>query len=156
MEIDNDKRASRAKMLLISLPFVLLLAGSVPALFLWIDTWIPTLVAGSLVILGWAATVILKLTSVKFRFSDEAISVLYYPISPMTSNYKRIDIDSDKLLKYEIRISWGGLKKDLILYEKIGGEEASYPPVSITLCKKNLILEIEENLSAYCSKGTNS
>jgi hypothetical protein len=156
MEIDNDKLATRAKMVLISLPFVLLLGSSLLALFLLIQTWIPAIISGMLVILGWAATVVLRLTSVKFRFTDESITILYYPISPMTSNFKRIDIDADKLVRYEVVRSLGGLKKDLILYENIGGQEAAYPPVSVKLCGGETIRRIEESLAAYCSSGTSS
>ena len=155
MEIDNDKRASRAKMLLISVPFVLLLATALPAMFLLIHTWLPTIAAGLLMILGWGATLALKMKSVKFRFGEDAITVFYYPISPMTSNYKRIDIPADKLARYEIRSSWSGLRKDLVLYENVSGEEASYPPVSIALCGEKIITAVEEELRSYCS-GTSS
>ncbi|MFA5815151.1 MAG: hypothetical protein WC865_05990, partial [Bacteroidales bacterium] len=134
MEINNERNASIAKAILISTPFVLLLGTGLLAIFLVIYTWIPTIISGILVILGWSITVILRLTSVKFLFSEDTISVLYYPISPMTSNFKRIDIASNKLLKYEIRTSLMGFSKELILHESIGGEDASYPPVSITLC----------------------
>lgn len=156
MEIDNSKRASWIKALLISVPFVLMLGSGLLAIFLIIFTWIPVIVSGILVIIGWGITVVLKLTSVKFRFTGEEISVLYYPISPMTSSFKRIDIVAGNLLGYEIRSSMMGLKKDLILHENIGGEDASYPPVSIAICGKEMIRRIEECLSAYCSAGTSS
>lgn len=156
MEIDNDKNASLAKAILISTPFVLLLGSGLLAIFLVIHTWIPTIVSGTLVILGWGITVILRLTSVKVRFSGDAITVLYYPISPMTSNFKRIDIAANKLMKYEIRTSLAGFRKELFLFERVNGEEASYPPVTITLCRKETIYQLEQNLSAYCSAGTSS
>jgi hypothetical protein len=156
MEIDNSRIASIAKAILISTPFVLLLGSGLLAIFLLIYTWIPTIISGILVILGWGITVVLRLKSVKFRFSDDTITVLYYPISPMTSNFKRIDIASGKLLRYEIRNLWMGLRKELILYESLSGEEAAYPPVSITLCGKESIRQIEEYLSAYCSPGVSS
>jgi hypothetical protein len=156
MEIDNDKRATRAKMLLISLPFVLLLGSGLAAIFLIIFTWIPVIVSGILVILGWTITVVLRLKSVKFRFSDESVTVFYYPISPMTSNFQKIEIASDKLLKYEIVTSLMGMRKELILYERIDGREAAYPPVSVALCNRETLRMIEEYLSAYCSAGTSS
>ena len=156
MEIDNDRSASIAKGILITIPFVLLLASGLLAIFLIILTWIPVIISGILMLLGWSITIVLKLKSVKFRFSDESITVMYYPISPMTSNFKRIDIAPDKLLNYEIRPSWLGLRKDLILHEDIGGEDASYPPVSLTICSKETIRRIEEYLLAYRSSGTSS
>ena len=156
MEIDNHKRASVTKALLISTPFVLLLASSLLALFLVIHTWIPTLMSGFLVIAGWVSIIILKFKFVKFRFTNEIIQVLYYPISPMTSNFKRIEIASHNLVKFEIKPSWNGLRNELILYEQNGGEVAVYPPVSVTLFEKESIALINNYLSAYCSAGTNS
>jgi len=146
MEIDNDRRASLAKMILISAPFVLLLGSGLLAIFLIIHTWIPTIISGILVILGWGITVMLRLKSVKFRFSDDTISVLYYPISPMTSNFKRIDIASNKLVKFEIRVSLMGLSKELILYEDLDGQIATYKPVSLALCDEDTISRIEQEL----------
>ena len=156
MEFDNDKRASRPKMLLITVPFVLLLCTSVPALFLLINTWIPALISAGLMILGWAATVVLKLKNVKFRFAPDQVSVLYYPITPMTSSYKRIDIAAGRLSGYEIATGWGGLRKDLVLHEKIGGEDASYPPVSVLLCSRETLRLLRESLDAYLPSGTSS
>lgn len=149
MEFGNDKNASRTKMVLISIPFMLLLGTGLLAIFQLIGTWIPTIVSGILVLLGWSITVLLKLKSVKFRFIDDKFAVLYYPVSPMTSNFKKIEIASDQFVKYEIKKSWMGLKKDLILYEIKRGEEACYPPVSITICGKETIRKLEECLSAY-------
>lgn len=146
MEIDNDRRASLAKVILISGPFVLLLGSGLLAIFLLIHTWIPTIISGILVILGWGITVMLRLKSVKFRFSDDTISVLYYPISPMTSNFKRIDIASNKLVKFEIRVSLMGLSKELILYEDLDGQIATYKPVSLALCDEDTISRIEQEL----------
>ncbi|MFA6127561.1 MAG: hypothetical protein WC699_09660 [Bacteroidales bacterium] len=156
MEIDNDKRASRAKMILISIPFVLLLVNGLLAIFLVILTWIPTIVSGLLVLLGWSITVILRLKSVKFRFNEENVSVLYYPITPMTSNFNKIEISANRLVRFEIKKSMMGLNRELVLYENISGQEASYPPVSITLFGKDTLRILEEYLTAYCPAGTSS
>ena len=154
MEIDNNKRASLAKALLISVPFVMLVVSGLLACFQIILIWIPVIISGALVITGWCITLILRLKCVKFRFTDDMISVLYYPISPMTSSFKRIDIAAGSLLRYEISSSWMGLRKELILHENISGEDASYPPVSVVLCGKKTIQTIEEYLSAYCTSGS--
>ncbi len=156
MEITNKRKASRAKFFLITLPFILLVGSSLPALFLWIHTWIPTFVSGILVIAGWSATMILNLTSVRIQFDDTQISVFYHPISPMTSSYKRIDIGKGNLMRYEIRTSVYGLRKELILYENMSGQEASYPPISITLCSKDMVRTAEDSIPAYCPNGASS
>jgi len=151
MEIDNDKRATAAKAVLISTPFILLLGTGLLAIFLLIHTWIPTIISGVLVLLGWGITVVLRLQSVKLRVSDDIISLFYYPMTPMTSNFKRIYIPTDKLSKYQIRSSLMGYRKELILYERIDGEDAAYPPVNITLFGKSGIHKIEEFLNSLCS-----
>lgn len=153
MEIDNDRKASRAKMILISAPFIALLVTSLLALFLLINTWLPAIISGILMFTGWVIIILLRLTSVKFRFSDDTISILYYPISPMTSNFKRIDIPSDKLVDFEIKTSFLGLRKDLLLFESIRGETAAYPPVSITLCSSDGILRMKEVLNTLSRKN---
>ncbi|MCX6224065.1 MAG: hypothetical protein NTV01_04855 [Bacteroidia bacterium] len=156
MEIDNDKNASKAKAILITAPFISLLASSLLALFLVIYTWIPTIISGILMLMGWSITVVLKLKSVRFRFSNDTITVLYYPLSPMTSNFKRIDISFDKLLKFEVKTILFGLRKELILHESINGEDASYPPVSISLFGKETTRKLEEYLNDLCPHGTSS
>jgi hypothetical protein len=156
METDNERNASRAKAILISTPFVLLLGSGLLAIFLLIHTWVPTIIAGVLVLAGWGITVVLRLCTVKFRFSDDAITVLFYPISPMTSKFRRIDIASGKLVRFEVRTTLMGFRKELVLFENFDGEEAAYPPVSIALFTRDDIRELMENLSAYCSDGTNS
>lgn len=156
MELTNNRNASLARLLLITLPFVLLIGSSLPALFLLIQTWVPTIISGALMIIGWSTTIILRLTSVRFKFSEQTISVFYHPINPMTSNFKRIDIVSTRLLKCEIRTSCAGLRKELILYETISGQDASYPPVSINLCGKEMIRKVQDYLSACYSAGTSS
>lgn len=148
MEIDNKPQAARARLILITLPFVLLIGSSVPAIFLLLKTWIPTFISGALVIIGWAITLILRLTAVRFKFTEPRISVFYNPINPMTSNFKRIEIATDMLAKYEIRTSWNGWKKDLYLSENLDGHIANYPPVSLLLCDQDTIRRIEEALKA--------
>ena len=146
MELDNKPQVSRAKLLLITLPFVLLLCCSVPALFLLINTWIPTFIAGALVLIGWVAAYAFRLTAIRFKFTDARISVFYNPINPMTSSFRRIEIATEMLEKYEIRVSWGGWKKELILHENLDGQIAIYPPVSLTLCDEDTISKIEQEL----------
>ncbi len=146
MELDNKKNATRASLLLITLPFVLLLCCCVPALFLLIQTWIPTIVSGALVIICWAATFIFRLSAVRFKITESSISVFYNPINPMTSSFKRIEIATEMLAKFEIKTSWNGLKKELFLFENINSQVAAYPPVSLTLCNKETISRIEQEL----------
>lgn len=151
MEIDNDRNATRAKTLLISIPFVLMLGSGLLAIFRAIYTWIPTIGSGLLVILGWGIIVVLSLKSVKFKFNNETLTILYYPISPMTYNFKRIEIAATRLIKYEIITSFFGIRKELVLYENINGEEASYPPVSLTLYGKESVAQIENLIKSLCS-----
>jgi len=150
MEVNNSKNVTRTKTALISVPFMLLLGTAVLAIFRMIDTWMLTLISGVLVLVGWSLTIVLKLKAVKFRYQDDKIALLYYPVSPLTANFKKIEIAAGQFVKYEIRTRWLGLKKDLILYETKAGEEACYPPVSITIFGKENLRQVKEILDSLC------
>ena len=133
MEIDNAKGTFLAKLFLINIPVVLLLGTGILALFLLIHTWVPVIISGVLVLLGWLVTVLLRLMFVRLRISDDKITVMYYPIRILSSNYKKIEIRKDQFAGGEISEKMGGLRTSLLLYETASGTRAAYPPVSVSL-----------------------
>lgn len=133
MEIDNSKGTFLAKLILINIPVVLLLGTGILALFLIIQSWLPVIISGVLVILGWMVTIILRLMFVRLRISEDSIRVMYYPIRILSSNYKKIEIPKDQFAGGEISETMGGLRTSLLLYEAAPGAKAAYPPVTISL-----------------------
>ncbi|HBB93487.1 MAG: hypothetical protein A2X22_12480 [Bacteroidetes bacterium GWF2_49_14] len=133
MELDNAKGTFLAKLILIHIPVALLLGTGILALFLIIHTWLPVIISGLLVILGWLVTVILRLMFVRLRISEDSITVMYYPIRILSSNYKKIEIRKDQFAGGEISGKMGGLRTILLLYEDASGTNAAYPPVTISL-----------------------
>ncbi len=133
MELDNAKGTFLAKLILIHIPVVLLLGTGILALFLIIHTWLPVIISGVLVILGWLVTIILRLMFVRLRISEDKITVMYYPIRILSSNYKKIEIRKDQFAGGEIAKKMGGLRTCLILFESASGTTAAYPPVTISL-----------------------
>jgi hypothetical protein len=133
MEIDNSKGTFLAKLFLINIPVVLLLGTGILALFLIIHTWLPVIISGGLVIIGWLVTLFLRLMFVRLRISDDKITVMYYPIRILSSNYKKIEIRKDQFAGGEISETMGGLRISLLLYETASGSRATYPPITVRL-----------------------
>lgn len=84
-------------------------------------------------------------------FSDqgEKIILRYFSMSFYNDKKQTIEIPKDSYSGYEIKTSLGGLKKKLILCEKIKNTVAKYPAVSITALNKtqeaHLIEALEKN-----------
>jgi hypothetical protein len=86
-----------------------------------------------------------------FYFSDagDKILIRYYPIHPLVQKKKAVQIPKIGLIGYDIRFSWMGLKKTLILRQKIKGKVATYPPIGISSLKKNELDLLEKQLDKY-------
>ena len=131
-EIHNQRETNLAKLLLIQIPFILvLITGILSLLHLIPYGW---LVAGaSLFILTLVSVHILRLNFLRINEFVDRWEIRYYSISPFAANYRMIRVDKKKLLRTELLISWSGLRKVLIIEEKIDGERAIYPPISLSL-----------------------
>ena len=87
-------------------------------------------------------------------FSDEGdkIIIRYYPIRPIGRKKRAVEIPKIALDHFEVRKSFLGIKKSLILYRKIKGKVAKYPPISITSLTKEeyemLITQLEKYVRA--------
>lgn len=133
MELDTSKRTFWVKFVCITFPVACLLVLGILTVFLVIHTWIPVMVSGVLVLCGWLATILLRLTFVKIKTDGSAFKVLYHPVRILSGNYKKIEIRADRLAGSEIRPSLWGLSRELVLHENTPRGIASYPPVSLLL-----------------------
>ncbi len=86
-----------------------------------------------------------------FYFNDEGDKILlrYYPIHPVVRKKKAVQIPKIGLAGYDIRSSVFGLKKELILRQKIRGKVAVYPPIGITALKREELDLLEKHLDKY-------
>lgn len=156
MKIDNKKTTIRIylyKMILASV-VVILLVG------IMVSGWFERDVLGIskyqwiiMVTLVYILSIILsRLRQLNyFYFSDEGDKLLirYYPIHPLVQKKKAIQIPKVGLAGYDIRIYMGGLKKVLILRQKVKGKVAAYPPIGITSLKTSELDLLEKQLDKY-------
>lgn len=86
-----------------------------------------------------------------FYFSDDGDKILfrYYPIHPLVQKKKAVQIPKIGFAGYNISSSVLGLKKSLILQQKVKGKVATYPPIGITALTRNEIDILEKHLDKY-------
>lgn len=86
-----------------------------------------------------------------FYFSDEGDKILirYYPIHPLVQKKKAVQIPKIGLAGYEIKSSMLGLKKVLILQQKVKGSVAKYPPIGITSLNRKESDLLTKQLNKY-------
>jgi len=86
-----------------------------------------------------------------FYFNDEGDKILirYYPIHPLVQKKKAIQVPKIGLAGYDFRISMGGLKKVIIIRQKVKGKVAAYPPIGVSSLKTNELELLEKQLDKY-------
>lgn len=86
-----------------------------------------------------------------FYFNDggDKILIRYHPIHPLVQKKNAIQVPKTGLAGYDVRISFGGLKKVLIIRQKVKGNVASYPAIGITSLKANELEQLEKQLDKY-------
>lgn len=86
-----------------------------------------------------------------FYFSDNGpnIIVRYYPLRPLSSSRRSVEIPKTSFAGYEIRQTMLGLKKILLLMQVIKKSIAKYPPISITSLTTEELSMLTGQLSQY-------
>lgn len=86
-----------------------------------------------------------------FYFNDDTDRIIlrYYPIRPFGKKKRAIEISKIALAKYNIKKSFLGLKKSLVLYQKFKKKVAKYPPIGITSLTKAEREMLEKQLNKY-------
>lgn len=97
------------------------------------------------VIVSWAR----DLNYLQFDDNGDMIIVRYYPIRPLGRKKKAVQIRKIAFAGYEIRKTWLGMRKLLILKQYVKRSVASYPPIGITSLTKPELEMLEERLSTH-------
>ncbi|MCK4746762.1 MAG: hypothetical protein KAT15_07005 [Bacteroidales bacterium] len=86
-----------------------------------------------------------------FYFSDDGDKILirYYPIHPLVQKKKAIQIPKIGFAGYEIKSSMFGLKKVILLQQKVKGSVAKYPPIGITALNRKESDLLRKHLDKY-------
>jgi len=86
-----------------------------------------------------------------FYFSDDTDRIIlrYYPIRPIGSKKRSVEIPKIALANYKIKRSFLNLKRSLILYQKVKKNVAKYPSIGITSLSKAEREQLEKQLNKY-------
>ena len=90
-----------------------------------------------------------KLNYIYFSDEGDKILIRYYPIHPLVQKKKAIQIPKIGMAEYDITSSAMGLKKTIILRQKVKGKIATYPPIGITALSRTEIDLLEKHLDKY-------
>ncbi len=84
-------------------------------------------------------------------FNDESdfIVLRYFSLSYANHKKKSIEIPKNDFVSYEIKTAYFGLQQQLILRRKVKGQEANYPPLSISILDKQGVELILGTLDKY-------
>jgi len=156
MKFDNKKTTIRIylrKMIIASVTVVLLLGIMVSG---WFENDVLGISKYQWVILV-TIVYILIITFSRMRFlnfisyTDEGdkIQIRYHPIHPLVQKKNVIKIPKIGLAFYEIKSSMLGLKKTLIIGQKVKGKVAKYPPIGISALNPKEIDLLRKHLDLF-------
>ena len=95
---------------------------------------------------------LLSLNYIYYNDQGGKIVLKYYTLRPFIQKRKNIEIPIGSLVKYKIIRKIAGIKKSLVLYQRINNKIAKYPPISLSELKKtefdNLISALNTVISA--------
>jgi hypothetical protein len=84
---------------------------------------------------------------INYNDDSDKITIKYYTLRPFMLKRRTIEIPKNSFNKFEIVKSNWGLKKHIVLYQRVKSKIAKYPPISISALNKeetdNLILALQ-------------
>jgi hypothetical protein len=93
----------------------------------------------------------LDLNFINYSDQEGKITLRYFSLRPFMQKHKSIEISKNSFIKYEIISKAAGLKKYLILYQRVQHKVAKYPPISITALSNDELNSILASLNSIAS-----
>ena len=152
MLFENKQKASRTKFYFMLMLFIylLLLVGSLLVDFIEGYSFIIILT----IVFTCIFIIITHLKYYYFSFDVEEDKLIFKfsSLSLIIGSNKTIVIPEALFVKFKINKTFFGYKKELILYQKLKGGVAKYPPISISLFNNKEIDEISKMLNSALIK----
>lgn len=95
---------------------------------------------------------ILDLNYINFSTDNNKVTLKYFSLRPFHKQRKSIEFPGSNLAKFEINNSFFGLKHNLILYQRMQGKLAKYPPVSLSGLNNDELENLRKMLNQLVSK----
>lgn len=147
MAIDNKPNAGKIKLLYLIVPFMFTIIIAVLIFLETFESYFFLLVLALIFVLIIIYLNKLKLRFILFDIKDDKILLRYHGLGPIGATFKSIEFPAKQLVKFELVKAFGGLRKELILYQKTKKGIAKYPAVSMAAMKKNDLEKILATLS---------
>ncbi len=146
MKIENFKKAAPYRLI-----FPLLIISFVVSLVFYfsnpVDYNIILLIIGIVLIFIYIFFFFKKPYYFSFETKYKSFVIRFFNPHPFLSKFKAYEIQLDEFDKYEIKDSFKGFNKNLILHIKKGKKSGTYPPVSLSLLSKNQIEELKKEFN---------
>ena len=128
---------------------IIMLGGSLQHNFMGITKYQWALIVGVFYALVATIEAILELNYIYFSNTDDKIVLRYFSMGFFNRRKHSIEIPIDRFSGYILKKSFWGIKKKLVLIQRIKNVDAKYPPVSITALKKEELKRILHTLDGY-------
>ncbi|MFO7862493.1 MAG: hypothetical protein R6U85_00695 [Salinivirgaceae bacterium] len=136
MNIENRSNAQRIKLVFFALPFLFVFTVG-PLIIFDISSGFEIIVTLAVVIaLLYIALNFLDFNYLNISIDKKKLHIKYFGLAPLNKEYKRFQIKAAEVYGYEIKPSFFGLKKMLVVFRKDRGELFKYPPVNINALNK--------------------
>ncbi|MDD2635235.1 MAG: hypothetical protein PHW82_07015 [Bacteroidales bacterium] len=147
MVINKKELSARIKLgiMLISLVLIALVVASL--IFSWSKNHLLEYVLVGVYVLFMAFVFIKNYNYLYYNSDGPKIIIRYIPLSPLTAGNYSIEIPRRDFVRAELKTSFFGLKKNLIVYVRSAQGVAKFKPVSLSILSKKEINEILNELS---------
>jgi hypothetical protein len=128
---------------------IIMLGGRLGHDFLGLNKYHWALITVAVYALVAIAESFLELNYIYFSNIGDQIVLRYFSMSFFNKKKNSIEIPRDRFSGYIFKESLGGLKKKIILIQRVKDLDAKYPPVSISALKKDDIKKLLLVLDNY-------
>lgn len=146
MKIDNTRATKLTKLWLIRIPLLIFLVLLVLTVMEVIPTAIWLIISGGIFICTLLLILIFRLNYFKISFTKDDITVRYFHIFPLLSDYQEIMISRSDDPEFELRYSFFGKIPLLHISLQTSQGRAKYPAIPLSLLSRKDLEILKEEL----------
>ncbi|MDD2385895.1 MAG: hypothetical protein PHP52_03840 [Bacteroidales bacterium] len=147
MVINKKELSARIKLGIMLISLVLVALVVVSLIFSWSKNHLFEYILVGVYVLFMAFVFVKNYNYVYYNSDGPKIIFRYIPLSPLTAGNYSIEIPRRDFVNAELKTSFFGLRKYLILYVKSAQGVAKFKPVSLSIMSKSEINDIISELS---------
>lgn len=131
MTLRNDLTASKQKLIMVAIATVSAVSSGAAFFPEYLEPqWL------SLALAGAAYLILLLRLAANHHYlwlvvEGDKLKLRYYSVFQVMRKYQAIEIPLSGFRGYAVQKKWGGLRRELVLYQQVKNQRAAYPPVPI-------------------------